>query len=155
MGPTKITQLSKTDRQCSEKSINFLKSFVRKRFPFLTKYDEEGSFSILKYAGLRPQNVYNSDYALRFDLVRKWATLGAIRSSGLTTSRAIALYTAKKFFPDYDQSLKLPEVEMPVPVPTHNGQWNIGKYSFSPTHLISRLGLENYSNKRKPHASSL
>ena len=58
-----------------------------------------------------------------------WVTLGAIRSTGLTASRAIAKYTVQKLYPNYNLLPKLRDVEMPPPISSKNGRmWKVGKY---------------------------
>ena len=42
---------------------------------------------IATYSGLRPRSKENNDYQIRFNDEKTFATLGAIRSTGLTASR--------------------------------------------------------------------
>ena len=53
---------------------------------------------IATYCGLRPRSPEFHDYQIRFNKDLSWATLGAIRSTGLTASRSIAEYCAKNLF---------------------------------------------------------
>ena len=152
VGPTKVTQDSKTDRTCKKESVQFLKNYAKKHFPRL----EEGTNCVIEtYAGLRPQDLKNPDYDFRFDTKNMWVTLGAIRSTGLTASRAIAQYTAQKLYTDYNHIPKLTDVVMPPPVATKDGKWKIGEYMFQPTHKLSVLGLKNMITREHSFESSL
>ena len=44
---------------------------------------------IATYSGLRPRSKENNDYQIRFNDEKTFATLGAIRSTGLTASRGV------------------------------------------------------------------
>lgn len=152
VGPTKITQESKTDRTCKNESIKFLENYAKERFPCLK---DEPQCLFETYAGLRPQNLKNADYDIRFDTKNMWATLGAIRSTGLSASRAIAQYAAQKLYDDYNHITKLKDVVMPPPAATKDGKWKVGKYVFLPTHKLSELGLQKMLNRKDTFASSL
>ena len=48
-----------------------------------------GQKIIATYSGLRPRSKENNDYQIRFNDEKTFATLGAIRSTGLTASRGV------------------------------------------------------------------
>ena len=152
VGPTKITQESKTDRTCNKKNIEFLKSYAKKHFPCL---QVENGYLFETYSGLRPQDLKNADYDIKFDPKSKWATVGAIRSTGLTASRAIAQYVVKTLYAEYSHLPKLNEIEMPSPIVMTNGTWKIGKYVFKPTHKLSQLRSKQFSDINNATRSSL
>ena len=152
VGPTKITQESKTDRTCNEKSIEFLKSYAIKHFPCLRV---QTGYLFETYSGLRPQDLKNVDYDIKFDPKSRWATVGAIRSTGLTASRAIAQYVIKTIYAEYSHLPKLKEIEMPSPIIMKNGTWKIGNYVFKPTHKLSQLRMKQCSDINNETRSSL
>ena len=140
VGPTKITQKSKTDRECSDSSIQFLKNYAKKHFVSL---QNDGQCSFETYSGLRPQDLKNVDYDIKFGRNNNWVTIGAIRSTGLTASRAIAQYVVKKLYPDYDRLPKSDEITMPPPQAKSNNKWKVGRYVFTATHKLSVLGVRS------------
>lgn len=136
VGPTNITQDSKLDRGCNVESVKMLREHVLSQFPNLKDYQVVGT-----YSGLRPASPEFNDYQIRFSHENTWATLGAIRSTGLSASRAIAQYAAKNMFSDYDQINKKHDVVMPPALPQPDGSIKIGPFNFKPTHKLSQLGL--------------
>ena len=152
VGPTKITQKSKTNRECSEKSVQFLQNYARKHFNCLQNINE---CTFETYAGLRPQDLKNADYDIKFDSNNKWVTVGAIRSTGLTASRAIAQYVAKNLYPNYEHLTKQKDILMPPAIATSNNKWKVGKYVFHPTHKLSVLGNRLHCNISNPLKSTL
>lgn len=152
VGPTKITQKSKTDRKCSEKSIQFLQNYAKKHFSCIEN-DDKCSFET--YSGLRPQDLKNSDYDIKFDPNNNWVTIGAIRSTGLTASRAIAQHVARRLYPNYESLPKVKDIVMPVPKATKNSKWKVGNYVFTPTHKLSVLGNRNHWNLNDNQKSRL
>jgi glycerol-3-phosphate dehydrogenase len=139
VGPTNIKQESKEDRGCSVESKERLESHIFKYFPGL-----EGRKLVATYAGLRPGCEESNDYQIRFSRDKTWATLGAIRSTGLTASRPIAEYCARNLFghQDYEAMPRLEDVVMPAPVPQANGSIKVGLFTFRPTHKLSQLGIK-------------
>ena len=81
------------DRGCSIDSLAVLEAHIRRNFPDLQDHQV-----IATYVGLRPRDPQNTDYQIRFSTDKTWVTLGAIRSTGLTASRAIAEYCAQNLF---------------------------------------------------------
>lgn len=154
VGPTKITQESKTDRACKEERIELLKNYAEKHFSCLRQQDEKDCL-LETYSGLRPQDLKNPDYNIIFDNNNTWATVGAIRSTGLTASRAIAQFVAQKMYPNYSDVSKLKDIEMPQPIMTEDGKWRIGEYIFSPTHPLSKLGGNGAPKLRRIIRSAL
>ena len=152
VGPTKVTQESKSDRTCNEKNLEFLRSYAIKHFPCLRA---ESGYSFESYSGLRPQDLKNADYDIKFDPKSRWATVGAIRSTGLTASRAIAQYVIKTIYAEYNHLPKLKEIEMPSPIIMKNGTWKIGKYVFKPTHKLAQLRKMQSSDINNKSRSSL
>ena len=58
---------------------------------------------IATYSGLRPRSKENNDYQIRFNDEKTFATLGAIRSTGLTASRG--------YWPEND-GLKIASIQL-------------------------------------------
>ena len=65
---------------------------------------------IATYCGLRPRSPEFHDYQIRFNKDLSWATLGAIRSTGLTASRSIAEYCAKNLFSNEPYEVGYPQL---------------------------------------------
>ena len=135
LGPTNVIQDSKVDRGCSIDSVAVLESHIRRYFPDLRDHQV-----IATYVGLRPRDPQNTDYQIRFSPDKTWVTLGAIRSTGLTASRAIAEYCAKNIFgSSYDSMPRKTEVVMPEPELIENNRIRVGQYTFKPMHKLSQL----------------
>lgn len=146
VGPTNIPQESKEDRGCSVDNVAKLESHIFKFFPGLKRHK-----LVAVYSGLRPRALESLDYQIRFNHDKSWATLGAIRSTGLTASRAIAEYCAKNMFANYETMARKPDVVMPLPkIEGGQGLIRVGDFTFRPTHKLSQLGLTP-----KPKRSSL
>ena len=82
MGTYSFPPDSKEDRGCSLDSLAQLESHIYEYYPGLKGHKILGT-----YAGLRPHTAQNKDYQIRFNADKTFATLGAIRSTGLTASR--------------------------------------------------------------------
>ena len=73
-------------------------------------------------------------------------TVGGIRSTGLTASRAIAEYVAKELFGS-ESEIKvkadaiMPEIDPDDQHDEEDGFVKIGKFSFKVTHPLAQLGL--------------
>ena len=136
VGPTNVIQDSKEDRGCSIDSLAVLESHIRHNFPSLKDHKV-----IATYSGLRPRDPQNHDYQIRFNPDKTWVTLGAIRSTGLTASRAIAEYCAQNLLgPQYDSISRLQDVEMPWPKLNPDGATiTVGTFTFKPMHKLSQL----------------
>ena len=67
--------------------------------------------------------------------------LGAIRSTGLTASRAIAEYCAQTLFGDqYENMPKKQDIVMPKPKLNPDGLTiKVGQFDFKPMHKLSQL----------------
>ena len=143
VGPTNIVQESKEDNNCSIESLTMMENHFYKSFPGL-----KGLKIVATYAGLRPNSPQSKDYIIRFNEEKNFATLGAIRSTGLTGSRAIAQYCAQNIFPDdYDKMPRKADVVMPAPKLCPDGtNVEVGIWKFKPCHKLSELG---FSIKRK------
>ena len=95
----------------------------------------------LSYVGLRPACVDKTDYQIELNARNDSLTLGAIRSTGLTTSRALAEFAAKKLLGcGSDDEYVRKDVTMPAPEILSNGKLKVGKYEFTPCHPLCRIG---------------
>jgi len=138
VGPTNVLQDSKEDRGCDVDNVADLKNHIFTFFPSLKDHEV-----IATYCGLRPRSPEFHDYQIRFNKDLSWATLGAIRSTGLTASRSIAEYCAKNLFrhEPYEDMMRKEDVVMPVAEPQKDGTVKVGQFTFRPTHKLSQLGL--------------
>ena len=140
VGPTNVTQQSKEDRGCDVENVALLKHHILAKFPCLKEAEQIGV-----YTGLRPQSLEYHDYQIRFSLDKSFVTCGAIRSTGLTASRAIAEYCAKTIFgaETYENMSRKEDVTMPVPKLMKDGiNIQVGAFTFRPTHKLSQLGFD-------------
>ena len=134
LGPTNVIQDSKVDRGCSIDSLAILEAHIRRSFPDLQDHQV-----IATYVGLRPRDPQNTDYQIRFSTDKTWVTLGAIRSTGLTASRAIAEYCAQNLFgSNYNSMPRKEDVVMPSPLMIKD-QIQVGQFTFKPMHKLSQL----------------
>jgi len=138
VGPTNVPQDSKEDRGCDVDNVADMKNHIFSYFPGLKDHE-----MIATYSGLRPRSPEFHDYQIRFNKDLSWATLGAIRSTGLTASRSIAEYCAKNLFSNepYEAMMRKEDVVMPAPEPQKDGTVKVGQFTFRPTHKLSQLGL--------------
>ena len=89
----------------------------------------------------------NPKYFFRFNRELTWATLGGIRSTGLSASRAIAEYCAQTLYllnGEYSHLCleRKKEVVMPKPIVQADSKLKIGQYVFRPTHKLSERFLD-------------
>ena len=116
----------------SAESVASLLSHVQSLYPLL-----DTSRLIGGYSGLRPASQHQ-DYSITFDLGRGWVRVAGIRSTGLTSSLAIAQYVASTIIKDYSPT-SIPT--MPEPEVETDGRVRIGDKVYTPTHPLTRLGL--------------
>ena len=149
VGPTNIVQESKEDNNCSIESLTMMENHFYNSFPGL-----KGLKIVATYAGLRPNSPQSKDYIIRFNEEKNFATLGAIRSTGLTGSRAIAQYCAQNIFPDYDKIPRKADIVMPEPKSCPDGTNDeVGLWKFKPCHKLSELGFSSKSKQKSPLSS--
>ncbi len=138
VGPTHREQSSKTDRVATEDETRKLISHGKTLFP---KVFEENGVRTSTFVGLRP-SCQHRDYQIFVDKTREVATVGAIRSTGLTASRAIAQYVAEELWGSSTEPAEPADaVVMPKPQVSRPGHIMVGEYEFKVTHPLSKLGI--------------
>eukprot|EP00004_Rigifila_ramosa_P024651 TRINITY_DN7212_c0_g1_i1.p1 TRINITY_DN7212_c0_g1~~TRINITY_DN7212_c0_g1_i1.p1 ORF type:complete len:422 (+),score=50.64 TRINITY_DN7212_c0_g1_i1:140-1405(+) len=133
VGPTHAPQDSKSDRSCDPARMEALRAHLVRLFPHMAEAPILGSFS-----GLRPACVESADYQIHIDSQSRWATIGAIRSTGLTASRALAEHIANELFPGPQQRGDVP---MPPPKFFSDGTVAVGSLRFRVMHPLTQLGI--------------
>ena len=88
VGPTAVTQTSRSDRSTDASTIKSLKDWGTKVIPALKNAEVLGT-----YAGLRPATNHR-DYQIRADETKRWITVAGVRSTGLSACSAIGEYVA-------------------------------------------------------------
>ena len=89
VGPTAQDQDSRTDASTDQLSLNQLRDRGIEMIPALANCEVTAT-----YAGLRPACEF-SDYQINHDTLRNYVSVGAIRSTGLSSALGIADYVAK------------------------------------------------------------
>ncbi|XP_077988708.1 glycerol 3-phosphate dehydrogenase-like isoform X2 [Glandiceps talaboti] len=151
VGPTAEDQDSREDRTTNLDTIETLVDYARKVVPAL-----KDKKVIATYAGLRPATQFN-DYHLITHKNRSWITVGGIRSTGVSTSLAIAKHVADEMINTFqispekkhtqDSESQKSEVKGQVRSTAvsfrvlPNGYIDMGGHLYKITHPLSRLGL--------------
>jgi glycerol-3-phosphate dehydrogenase len=107
LGPTAEDLDDRTDTATSETGLEFLLSKGRQLMPRLLQEEVTASYAGLRAAADAP------DYLIDADAGRRYLLVGGIRSTGLTSSMAIAEYVSELLA---DAGLKLlPRADLPDP----------------------------------------
>ena len=155
IGPTNEYQDSKSDRSCDPDRILGLK---RHGAAMIRDFDDQYQ-ELCTFSGLRPAAAAaasrHADYQIQACPIRKWITVGAIRSTGLSTSRVIAEYVAGEIL-GLDTAKKtkadaiLPEVNCDGDCEGETEEIKVGTFSFKVTHKLAQLFWLN----RKPYETA-
>ena len=100
----------KKNRSTTENGLKTLLDKGKKICPILLEEEVTAT-----YAGLRAAS-NQSDYAIKFNSDRKFITVGGIRSTGLTSSMAIAEYVCELILESgyaLGERIELPKIRMP------------------------------------------
>ena len=117
VGPTAEDQNSRTDNSTSEAALKGLIAAGVEMLPELAAMPITAT-----YAGLRPACEF-SDYQIEADHARKWITVGAIRSTGLSGALGIARHTYALYCEAGDQHEAIDAPQIPqVPMLAEKGQ---------------------------------
>ena len=110
LGPTAEDLNDKKNRSTTENGIKTLMDKGKKICPILLEEEVTAT-----YAGLRAAS-NQSDYAIKFNSDKKFITVGGIRSTGLTSSMAIAEYVCELILESgyaLGERIELPKIRMP------------------------------------------